>query len=81
MLFRSVVVHRGERQLRPADLPSGQAQALEGLRAGHLMRQVPVDVQERLPAGQAGDRVPLPDFLEECFSHGNCQYITGLYLW
>ena len=43
---RHVVVDDGERLLRRAHLPAGQAQALEGLRARHLVDEVPVDIED-----------------------------------
>ena len=63
-----VVVERGERQLRPADLAPGQAEPLEGLRARHLVDQVPIDLEQRRVLG--GDHlVPFPDFLEQRLGH------------
>ena len=41
-----VVIHRRERQLGPADAPSGEAEPLEGLRRGDLVDQVQVDKEE-----------------------------------
>ena len=43
---RHVVVGHRERCVRPAHLAAGHAQALEGLRAGHLMHEVPVDIDQ-----------------------------------
>ena len=49
-----VVVDHGQRLLRRAHLAAGHAQALEGLRARHLVHEVPVDIEDagavRLPA-------------------------------
>ena len=41
-----VVVDDGERLLRAADLAARHAQALEGLRARHLMDEVAVDIEQ-----------------------------------
>ena len=50
---RHVVVDDGERLLRRAHLAAGHAQALEGLRARHLVHEMAVDIEEagavRLP--------------------------------
>ena len=40
------MIDGGERQIRAANLASGQPQALEGLRARHLVHQVQVDVEQ-----------------------------------
>ena len=60
-----VVVDRGQRAVGPADLAAGQPEAVEGLRAGHLVDQVQVDVD------QAGRHlVGLPDLVEQALWHG-----------
>src|SRR5699024_1480829 len=41
-----VVVLGGDGEVRAADLAAGQAQAVEGLRGGHLVDEVEVDVDE-----------------------------------
>ena len=43
---RDVVVLGGQGQVRAADRAAGQAQAVEGLRAGHLVDEVEVDEEE-----------------------------------
>jgi hypothetical protein len=43
---RDVVVGDGERGIRAAHLAAGHAQALEGLRAGHLVDEVAVDIED-----------------------------------
>ena len=43
---RHIVIDHGERLLRRADTPAAQPQALEGLRARHLMHQVAVDINQ-----------------------------------
>ena len=45
-----VVVDDGERLVRRAHLAAGQAQALERLRARHLVDEVAVDVEEGVPS-------------------------------
>ena len=57
---RHVVVGGGQRAVGPAHRPPGQAQGLEGLRAGDLVHQVEVDVEERV-----GHLVGAPDLVEE----------------
>ena len=68
VLGRHVVVDRGERQVGPADPAPGQPQAVERLRAGHLVDQVPVDVEERRLVRRRDD-VAIPDLLEQCLGH------------
>ena len=74
---RDVVIHRREGQLRTAHLPAAHPQALEGLGAGHLMDEVPVDVQEVPPIGQLRDDVAIPDFLKQGLVHLGILIITG----
>ena len=50
---RHVVVDDGERLLRRAHLAAGDAQALEGLRARHLVHEVAVDIEEAGAVGLA----------------------------
>ena len=53
---RRVVVLGGQREIGPAHRPPGQAQAVERLRAGHLMDEVQVDIEQiRLAVGLAHD--------------------------
>jgi hypothetical protein len=68
-----IVVHGGEGQVGPAKFSSGQAQALEGLRAGDLVHQVAIDVEQAVPSPVPAPR-GRPDFFEECFSHGLCSF-------
>ena len=60
-----VVVDRGDGAVGAAELAAGHAQAVEGLRAGDLVDEVEVDVEDRGFAGGFGDEVLLPDFFEE----------------
>ena len=45
-LGRHVVVEHRQGRVRPAHLAAGEPQALEGLRAGHLVDEVAVDVED-----------------------------------
>jgi hypothetical protein len=54
-----------QHQIRPAQSQAALAQHREGLRRGHLVHQVRVDVQHRGRVGRLGyDFVRLPDLLE-----------------
>jgi hypothetical protein len=60
---RDVVVHRREREVRPAYPTPREPQALEGLRGGHFVHHVQIHVEEiRLPLGSP-HHVPLPHLL------------------
>src|SRR5690242_1183602 len=59
-----VVVDRGNRAVRAADLASSQPQRFKGLGTGHLVNQVEVDVQEAV-----GYLVGVPDLVEQGFGH------------
>ena len=43
---RSVVVFRRDREIGPADLATGEPQAVERLWTGHLVHEVEVDVEK-----------------------------------
>jgi hypothetical protein len=52
-------------------LAAGQAQALEGLRAGHLVHEVAVDVEQAGAVGFLADDVRFPEFVvKRLASHG-----------
>ena len=51
-----MVGHR-DGQVRPAQLATGEAQPLEGLRAGHLVQEVAVDVEDARAVRQPFDDV------------------------
>ena len=53
---RDVVILGGDRQLGAANAPTGQAQPLERLRAGHLVDEVQVDVEQIRLAGRRAAR-------------------------
>ena len=71
----SVVVLGGDREVRPAQLAAGEAQAFESLRGRHLMHEVEVN-EEEIGLGVGAFAVPLahhvcvPDFLGQCLCHG-----------
>ncbi len=60
-----VVVDRGDVALGMAERAAGEAEAFEGLRAGDLVDELEVDVEDGGLAGGFGDDVLLPDFFEE----------------
>ena len=68
---RHVVVGGGQRAVGPADRAAGQPQAVERLRAGHLVDEVQVDVEQ---AGR--DLVGVPDLVEQGLGHGR-QLLAG----
>jgi hypothetical protein len=55
-------------------LAAGRAQALEGLRRGHLMHQVPVDIDQARAVVLLMDQVVVPDLVEQGarFCHDRC---------
>ena len=57
-----VVVDDGERLVGSAHLAPGHAQALEGLRARHLVDEVPVDIDEAEAALRVQDML-VPDLV------------------
>ena len=64
-----VVIHRGERELGPAQWPFREAEPLECLRARDLMDEMKVDVEQIGLAFGPADDVPLPDLLRERAAH------------
>ena len=60
------MVDDGERLFGMADLAAGQAQALEGLRARHLMDEVAVDIEQAGAVVLAVDDVVVEDLVVEC---------------
>ncbi len=60
---RHIVVHGGDGQVRPAHPAAGQPQSVEGLRRGHLVDQVQIDVQQVGFVGGLADHVPVPHLL------------------
>jgi hypothetical protein len=62
---RRVVVGDGDGGVGPAHGAAGHAQAFEGLRAGHLVDEVTVDVDHAGAVVLAMDDVVVPDLLEQ----------------
>jgi len=57
------VIDRHKRAVGPPYGPAGEREALERLRRGHLVNQVPVDVQESGAVQRALDDVVVPDLV------------------
>lgn len=64
-----VVVLGGDGQVEPPHRAAALAEAVEGLRAGHLVQQVQIDEEEVGLALGAPDDVVVPDLLRECPTH------------
>ena len=62
---RDVMVGDGDGQVGATQLAAGQPQALEGLRAGHLVQEVAVDVEDAGAVGKSLDDVAVPDLVEK----------------
>src|SRR5581483_12185637 len=60
---RDVVVDDRERLLRRAHLALGHTQALEGLRRGHFMDQMAVDIEQAGAVTGFVDQMVVPDFV------------------
>ena len=68
---RGVVVLGGDRQIGAPHGPASQAQAFEGLRAGHLVHEVQVDVDEvGRPVGALDHNVVVPHLFRQRPAHG-----------
>jgi hypothetical protein len=65
----------GGRQIgaRAPGLASAQAQALEGLRRGHFVQKLTVNVEERRAIGFGAYHVGVPEFVIEGFA-SHCRY-------
>jgi hypothetical protein len=71
-LGRDVVVHRRDREVGTAHRAASQPQRLERLRAGDLVDEVQIDVEQRGLARPLLDDVRLPDLLEQGLgAHGS----------
>jgi hypothetical protein len=69
----NVVVHSGDAAVGAADFAADETKAFKGLRRGHFVEQLQVDVEQGWFALRLDHHVLLPDFLEECFwcgTHG-----------
>lgn len=69
VLGGDIVVHRGKGEVRPADLTSGEAKPLKGLRAGDLMHELAVDIKECGAVVQPGGHMRVPDLFEQSLCH------------
>ncbi len=68
-----VVVDHGKRLLRCPHLAPGHAQALEGLRARHLMHQVTVDIEQAGAVRRLVHQMGVPDLVVEGAGLGHCR--------
>jgi hypothetical protein len=59
------VVHRGDREVRAANATAGEPEGFERLRAGHLVDEMQIDVEEIRLAGRPMDDVALPDLFRQ----------------
>ncbi len=66
---RHVVVFGGDGQVGAPHLAAGRPQPVERLRAGHLVQQVKVDIEQVGLALRAAHHVGVPDFLGERTAH------------
>ena len=62
---RDVMIGDRDRQIGPAQLAPSHAQAFERLRAGDLMHEVAVDIEDAGAVRKALDDVAVPDFVEQ----------------
>ena len=62
---RHVVVDHGQRLLRRAHLAAGHAQALEGLRAGHLVHEMAIDIEQAGAVRRLVHQMGVPDLVVE----------------
>ena len=65
-----VVVGGGDGEVGPAHPAAGQADAVEGLRAGDLVDEVEIDVEQVGLARRAAHHVAVPHLLGERLGHG-----------
>ena len=75
---RHVVVGHGQGGVGPAHLAAGQPQALEGLRAGDLVDEVAVDVEEAGAVRLLVDEMRVPDLLEQRAGTGHAPVLLLL---
>ncbi len=69
---RHVVIDHGERLLRSMDAAARHAQALERLRARHLVDEMPVDVEKTGAVGLRVYDVIVPNLIIQRFRHWSC---------
>ena len=75
---RHVVVGHRQGRVGPAHLAAGQPQALEGLRAGDLVDEVAVDVEEAGAVRLRVDEMGVPDLLEQRARLGHAPVLLQL---
>ena len=63
------VIDQGVGGSRPAHAAAGHAQTLEGLRRGHFVDQMAVDIEQAGAVRRALDDVGVPDLVEHCAGH------------
>ncbi len=63
---RHVVVSHSQRLFRTAHFAARHAQTFKGLRAGHFVNQMPVDIDQRGPVIAGFDNVIVPDLGIKC---------------
>ena len=66
----NIVVRNGKGQVRSSHLSSGLLQAFEGLGAGDLVNQLPVDIEKR-HAALFCHYMGVPYFFNDCSGHRN----------
>jgi hypothetical protein len=69
-----VVIGYRQRRAGRADRAPGHAQALEGLRAGHLVDQMAVDIQEAGAVLGGVGHMAVPDLVVEGFWRAHCKF-------
>jgi hypothetical protein len=62
---RHVVIDRGERAIGPPYPPPGRVQPAEGLRRGHFVHQMEVDVEQRLTIVELAHDMCIPQTIQE----------------
>ena len=66
---RHIVIGDRQRRLGTTNAASGGAQAFESLRAGHLMNQMPVDIEDACSVVLHVDQMALPNLIEKRLGH------------
>ena len=74
---RHIVVRHGQGQIRAAHRAAGQPEALEGLRARHLMDEMAVDIEHRGFPRRGMDQMGVPDLVVERL----CRHVPSLPCW
>ena len=64
-----VMVGGGDDTVRAGQSDTALTQSVEGLRTGHLVNQVTVDIKHLVPTRHFGDYVGVPDFVKEGLGH------------